>query len=390
MLMKNFIPYFFFMLLTGNISGHTIRVSLYYSQQVRSVVVSAYTGPLVISSGDSVQYTIAYGQAVHATLRDGKIWVSDMQGFVGSFERFTVRGADSTSVVRLRPVLPQAEARNYEETVGLSADVDRIQFINRIDEDRYIAGVIEAEVGQGQVSEFYKAKAIICRTYLYGHINRHENEGFHLCDEVHCQAYKGQCRNRNTIPPAVTATRSIILTDRKESKPILAAYHSNCGGETESAQHAWQNNLPYLVPVTDPYCTSSPNARWQKTVSLDDWISYLIKNGFKLNPNIVTDFSFRQQRRIPNYTVNKFTMPVTQIRKDWQLKSTFFSIAVEDENVVFRGRGYGHGVGLCQEGAMAMGRRGFKYGEIIGFYYKNVNLVSVNTLQIETPEFDEY
>jgi len=372
----------------SNISGRQIWVSLYNSQQVRSVVVSAYNGPLIVSDDSGVQYTIAAGQAIYANLREGKIWISDTHGEIASFERIVVQGADSSTVVRLRPVSPQAEARNYEESVRMTVDVNRILLINQIDEERYIAGVLEAETGQGRTREFYKAKAVICRTYLYANIDRHQNEGFHLCDEVHCQAYKGQCRSRNVILPSVVATQNIILTGRNDSKPILATYHSNCGGETESAQNAWQSSLPYLIPVTDPYCTSSPSARWQKTISLDDWIPYLVKNGFKLDPNMVTDFSFQQARRTPNYKVNQFSMPVRQIRNDWQLRSTFFSMTVEDGNVVFRGRGYGHGVGLCQEGAMEMGRRGFKYDEIINFYYKNINMVSVNTLQIIIPEFE--
>ena len=346
-------------------------------------MISAYDGPLTVSTDDSTEYVIAAGQAVYATLREGKILVSDTQGEVGAFERFTVQG----SVIRLIPASQQAEVRNYEGWVSMSVDVNRILMINRVDEERYIAGVIEAETGLGQRTEFYKAKAIICRTYLYGNIGKHENEGFHLCDEVHCQAYKGQRRSRNMILPAVAATKDIVITNRKDSKLILAAYHSNCGGETESAQNAWQNNLSYLVPVTDPYCTSFPNARWQKTISLDDWINYLVKNGLKLNPNVVTDFSFQQYRRIPNYRVNNFTMPVRQIRNDWQLRSTYFSLSVENGNVLLKGFGYGHGVGLCQEGAMEMGRRGFKYDEIIRFYYRDMNLVSVNTLQIKIPDF---
>ena len=378
----------FILLLSGsNVLGRSIWVSLYNNQQVRGVVVSAYNGQLAVSADFEHRFVIAAGQAVFATLRDGKIWISDVQGHVGAFERLTVQGADSSTIVRLRPVSPQAEARNYEGAVRLSADIDRIQLINQVDEACYIAGVMEAEVGQGQANEFYKAKAIICRTYLYGHMDRHENEGFHLCDGVHCQAYKGQCRSRNILP-AVAATKNIILTDRKDSKPILAAYHSNCGGETESAQNAWQNDLPYLTPVTDPYCTHLPNAGWQKTISLDDWITYLVKNGLVLNPDVVTDFSFQQLRRTPDYEVNNITIPVRKIRNDWQLRSSFFSIAVEDDNVVFRGRGYGHGVGLCQEGAMEMGRRGSKYGEIISFYYKYVNLVPESGLQIRIPEFN--
>jgi len=359
--------YLILILPNGYLYAQEIWVSLYNSRQIHSVVVSAYNGPLTISADGSVQYAIADGQAVYAALRDGKIRLSDEQGEIGSFDQFTVQGADSSAVVRLRPVSPQVEARNYEGVVSLTVDIDRIQLINRIDVERYISGVVEAEAGQGHTREFYKAKAIICRTYLYGNIDRHENEGFHLCDETHCQAYKGQCRSRNMILPAVAATRNMIVTDLKDAKPILATYHSNCGGETESAQNVWQTNLPYLVPVIDPYCTSSPNARWQKTISLDDWIKYLLKNGFKPNPNIVTDFSFQQNRRTTTYKANDFTMPVRQIRTDWQLRSSFFSIAVEEGNVLFRGRGYGHGVGLCQEGAMEMGRRGFTYDEMINF-----------------------
>ena len=385
---KTIIVCFILLLLVSNIYGRPIWVSLFNSQQVRSVVISAYNGQLTVSSDDGTQFVITAGQAVYASLTDGKIRISGVNGHVGSFESVIVQGADSSAIIRLRPVSPQIGARNYEGMVSLSADVDRIQLINRIDEEHYIAGVIEAEVGQGQASEFYKAKSVICRTYLYGNIDRHENEGFHLCDEVHCQAFKGQCRNHNILT-AVTAAKGVILTDREDSKPILAAYHANCGGETESAHNAWQNDLPFLIPVTDPHCAHTNNANWQKSISLDDWISYLMKNGLKLDPALVTDFSFQQVHRVPDYTVNDFTIPVRKIRNDWQLRSSFFSIVVEDENVVLQGRGYGHGVGLCQEGAMEMGRQGFKYDDMISFYYKYVNLVAVSELQIRIPEFDQ-
>ena len=375
------------LLLCGNIHARPIWVSLYNSLQVRNVVVSAYNGSLNVFADDALQYVIADGQAIYAALVNGKIWLSGEQGEIGRFERFTVQGANSSVVVRLRPISPQTEARNYEDVVSMRAEVDRILMINQIDEERYIAGVVEAETGQGHTGEFYKAKAIICRTYLYGNINRHENEGFHLCDEVHCQAYKGLCRDRNTILPSVMNTRSIIITDGKDSKPILATYHSNCGGETESAQNVWQSNLPYLAPIVDTYCTSSLNAQWQKTIPLDEWIDYLRLNGFRPTPNVATDFSFRQTRRMQTYQINQFSLPVRKIRTDWQLKSTFFSITVENRLIMLRGRGYGHGVGLCQEGAMEMGRRGFNYEEMINFYYQNVNLSSVSVLSINVPEF---
>ena len=364
----------------GELFGSPVRVSLFNNSQIRSVVISAWNGQLVVSSADSFQYSIAHGKAIHATLCNGRIWLISENEQIGSFEQITVKSSDSLAVVRLRPVSPQIEARNYEELIIMSVDVDKILIINQIDKELYIAGVIEAETGQRQTAEFYKAKAIICRTYLYRAINRHQNEGFHLCDEVHCQAYKGQCQNRSTIFSAVLATDNIIIVDSKESKPILAVYHSNCGGQTELSQNVWQSSLPYLVSATDDYCTFSPNARWQRTISLNEWNAYLSRNGFRPNPNVDADFSFQQTRRTQNYKVNNFTIPVQKIRADWQLRSTFFSISVVNDNVVLDGRGYGHGVGLCQEGAMEMGRRGFKYDEIINHYFKNVNLKKAEPL----------
>ena len=384
--MNRFFIFILLMLPIGSIHGMSVWISLFNSHQVRSVVITAWNGPLTISDADGIHYQISDGRAVYANLRDGKIWLTDEFKEIGSFARIIIKGADSTAVVRVRPVSPQIEARNYEDVVMLTAEIDRIQIINKIDEDRYIAGVVEAETGQGHTEEFYKAKSIICRTYLYGNINRHEGEGFHLCDEVHCQVYKGQCKNRNTILTAVWATKNIIITDHA-SNPILATYHSNCGGETESAQNVWQSSLPYLVPIIDPYCSASPGARWQRAIPLNDWIVYLVNKGYELNPNVVANFNFQQERRTPNYRIGNITIPMRQIRTDWQLRSAFFSISVEEGNLIFRGRGYGHGVGLCQEGAMEMGRRGFKYVEIINYYYRDVKLSYVNTLELHVPEF---
>lgn len=370
-----------------NVDARPVRISLYDNSRIQSLVVSAYNGTLTASQSGQTRFTIPVGKAIYITLYNGNLLVNDVDGFIGSYDKLSIRGADTSVVVRLKPASPQLESRNYEETVLLYAEAGRIRMINSIDEERYIAGVIEAEVGANRTPEFYKAKAIICRTYLYRHIDRHEAEGFHLCDEVHCQAYKGQCRHSELIKSSVLDTKGIILTDKADSKPILATYHSNCGGETESARNAWQTDLPYLIPVTDKFCTSQPNALWQKKIPLDEWLSYLMKNGFKPDPQIVTDFGFQQVHRIPEYTVNDFSLPVKQIRTDRQLRSTFFSISVGNDTVLLEGKGYGHGVGLCQEGAMEMGNRGYKYGEIISHYYKYVNLVPVSSLQIRVPEF---
>ena len=355
-----------------------IRISLFNNHQVGSIAVGALNGELVVSTDDSVKYfryVIADGQEIHATLQDGEILLMDESYKIGSFERIIIKSADSSAVVRLKPVAPQLEARNYEDLIIMTAENNRIRIINHIDPVKYIAAVVEAETGTRQTAEFYKAKAIICRTYLFANLERHQHEGFHLCDEVHCQAHKGQSRN-SEILSAVRSTDNIVIIDPQTSKPILAAYHSNCGGITELAQNVWQSSLPYFVPVVDPYCSNSPNARWQRRIPLDEWINYLIRKGYTPNPDVAVDFYFQQLTRTNDYKIGNISIPFRQLRTDWNLRSTFFSISIEDGAVMLNGRGFGHGVGLCQEGAMEMARRGFKYHEIINYYYKDVRLAT--------------
>jgi stage II sporulation protein D len=82
--------------------------------------------------------------------------------------------------------------------------------------------------------------------------------------------------------------------------------------------------------------------------------------------------NFSQKSRLADYKTVSFTIPLRTIRYDLNLRSTFFSVFTEGDSVILKGRGYGHGVGLCQEGAMVMAAKGFRYRDIINFYYTGV------------------
>jgi stage II sporulation protein D len=109
-------------------------------------------------------------------------------------------------------------------------------------------------------------------------------------------------------------------------------------------------------------------------MSLTEWTGYLRKSGYNGNVDDASLLNFSQITRLNFYKAGSFSIPFRQIRSDLNLRSTFFSIAVEGDSVILTGRGYGHGVGLCQEGAMVMAAKGFSYRQIIGFYYKNVRI----------------
>jgi stage II sporulation protein D len=239
---------------------------------------------------------------------------------------------------------------------------------------------VDAEAGPNAGLEFYKAQAILVRTYLYSNIDRHITEGFQLCDGVHCQAYRGRSVRNLIIAQATKATSGYVVI-APDSSYINAVFHANCGGETESGGNAWLNNKNYLVPVKDPFCINSSSARWTKTIPLVQWKNYLKSQGFKFTADCAPgNFEFSQITRKQYYKMERDSIPLRQIRTDFQLKSTFFSVVANAKEITLKGRGFGHGVGLCQDGAMNMAKIGYKSDDILKYYFKGIRIVNTGQL----------
>ncbi|NJK95949.1 MAG: SpoIID/LytB domain-containing protein [Bacteroidales bacterium] len=239
--------------------------------------------------------------------------------------------------------------------------------------------MVEAETGVNTLPEFRKAQAILCRTYLYNNLNRHLSEGFNLCDEVHCQAYKGQTPFTAEIYKSTNATSGLVITG-SDNNLILAPFHGNCGGETETSENTWINNHEYLRPLKDIYCLKSPNSNWSKSLTIKEWKVYLLKNDFDIKALSNAAFEMKGPGRKQYYKVGKDSMLTKQMRADWNLKSSYFQVFYKDGAVILKGHGYGHGVGLCQDGAMRMALLGKNYTEIINYYFKNVKIQQLNLI----------
>jgi stage II sporulation protein D len=173
------------------------------------------------------------------------------------------------------------------------------------------------------------------------------------------------------INKAALGTRGLVILD-KDSTLIISAFHSNCGGETSSSEDVWLLPQPYLKSVVDPYCHASRNAIWRKSFPVNEWVSYIRKSGYNGKMDDPSVFNFVQKSRLVDYKTGSFSMPLRSLRSDLNLRSTFFSVYAIGDSIVLKGRGYGHGVGLCQEGAMEMAAKGFNYKQIIDFYYFGV------------------
>ena len=254
-------------------------------------------------------------------------------------------------------------------------DLSGLVIVNVCDIEEYIAGVVKAEGGSGKNTEFFKTQAVIARTYTYKNSDKHLADRYNLCDDTHCQAFAG-ITSDSFIVKAVRETRDMVIVT-SDSALIVSAFHSNCGGETSPSDYVWLSPQPYLVKVPDPFCVRSRNASWETTVSLVRWAEILRKNNYTGPADSASVFSFSQPTRRADYKIEGFSMPLRILRDELGLKSAWFSVIPQGDSLYIRGKGYGHGIGLCQEGAMVMASGGSGFKEIIRFYYPGVSIADI-------------
>lgn len=300
---------------------------------------------------------------------------------LGVCKNFVLQSLNDTSTFRIKPILPMSGTRTYDADLRISPEGGQLICRNNVMLESYTGGVVESESGGRSFLEFYKVQSIICRTYALAHINRHFADGYDVCDGVHCQVYRGKTQ-QPLIEQAVKETAGLVIVD-KSLNLITAAFHSNCGGETANSGDVWAADLSYLQPVNDTFCTMMPNAKWQRKIARTDWLNYLeTKHKYPVGDSAACykALHMTQKDREKDYVYGNIRIPFKTIRSDWQLKSAYFSIAEQKDSIVITGRGYGHGVGLCQEGAIRMAKLGYTYEQIISFYYRNVEIVHLSRL----------
>ncbi len=297
---------------------------------------------------------------------------------LGVFKKvYLIQTKLNTSLV-LTSKVPAVKQRKYEDDFEISAGSRDLTIVNLVDTDNYLAGVVESEGGGGRSLEYYKVQALMSRTYVMKYRGRHKKEGFDLCDRVHCQAYHSMMRYTPLIDTAVAHTHDQIMLDQ-HGDMIDAYFHANCGGQTCEPQYIWNEEIDYLSSFIDTFCIYTKQATWEKRISQDKWRSFLVsKYNYPIGDSIYASmiYTFHQPQRMAFYIHPVFGIPLRDIREEFDLKSTFFSCYPEGADVVVKGRGFGHGVGLCQEGAMKMAKYGYNYIQIAKFYFPGIRVVN--------------
>jgi SpoIID/LytB domain protein len=279
----------------------------------------------------------------------------------------------------------------------------RLLAVNVVHVEDYIKGVVAAEMGKlsSQELEALKAQAVAARTYALSRRGQYADKGFDLDASVADQAYGGVEAEDPLANLAVELTSGEVLTYNGEL--ICAYYHANSGGKTEYIESVWDKpKQDYLIPVDDrEFCSWSENYTW-----VESWTKETLERNLKkfLTPSMpvskgefvslvnlrITKRSVSGRVEVLDAVTDWGTYPICGDKIRWALKrrsnhnsilpSTWFNLEMERKSdgsiqrVIARGRGKGHGVGMCQTGAIGMARKGYSHKEILMYYYSGARI----------------
>ncbi len=255
--------------------------------------------------------------------------------------------------------------------------------INELPVEDYLAGIINSEISSKWPIEAVKAQAVVARSYAIFQMNSRKDMPYQLESTVMDQVYDGYDGEDSRAIRGVSETAGEVLT--YQGKVIQAFFHSSCGGHTEASDKVWSVAEPYLKGVVCKYCLESPSVKWEKAIPLKKLEALLTKGGYNVRGICgIIPLSRDESDRIVSmcilYSGGSMNISAVDFRKIvgyGVIRSTDFDVQISGDDAVFTGKGYGHGVGLCQWGAEKRAEEGFNYREILSYYYPGTTLEKI-------------
>lgn len=345
-----------------------VRVRLFSTNSVSTLNVSFDLGSynLYGDDGTLIEDLVGEGRSVLIRPEAGRLHVSVNDDDYGLFGKVRLEATDTACILCINP--EGCKQRTYEGNLEVTPSAGgKLLLVGDVEFETYIAGVVQSEI-YGQQSDIFRIQAIISRTWALRNIGKHRTDGYNFCDAVHCQAYLNRCI-RPDIMLGVIQSSGETLVDSTGAL-IETPFHSNSGGQTANSEDVWRTALPYLRSVQDTFSLGMRQSDWVRTISADRWLNYFSKtHHLNTADSAVRDSLLHFSQ--PVRQARLLGVPLTRVRLDWQLKSTFFSAEIDSatNNVILTGHGYGHGVGLSQEGTIRMVSLGYTYDSILRHYY---------------------
>ncbi len=390
-----------------------VRIALATSAQSAKV---GGTGAWRIYSRNSANFVTKgnAGEVATVQLRRGQLVAIKESGSVTSRHGapFLVRSATPGSFVTY-------DGKRYRGELVITPGNGGLLVVNRLGVESYLRGVVPLEIGDRKPGEeaAVEAQAVAARSYSYIHMAESGKRGFDMYGSIQDQAYGGVSAEKPMSDAAVASTRGMVL--RYAGRIVNTPYFSTCGGSTAGVREVWwrQSDQPYLRPASDRipgtdsfYCDPSPRFRWTATFDRDQLQSTLEKylgsvapgsepavsantsaprlalgriTGFRVDGRTQSDrvSSVSIQTDRGNYVVRGNDVRfILRTPSGSLMNSTYFTAEPESDGrggldrLVIKGAGYGHGIGMCQWGAIGRARAGQDYKTILTTYYQGTTV----------------
>ena len=248
----------------------------------------------------------------------------------------------------------------------------------------YIVGVLAGEMPISFELEALKAQAVAARSYVMKKMEANINKDYDVVDTVMNQVYlddeylkevwqEKYTDNINKIKQAVLETFNEYL--EYDGKIVDAMFFSTSVGATENSEEVFTSKVPYLRSVASTWDEISPVYEVNYTFSLEDFY-------YKLNLNYSDTLNIElldttSTGRVKRLKINGTTLNANTVVTNLNLKSNYFDIELKNNKIYITTKGYGHGVGMSQYGAQAMALKGYKYDEILKYYYQGVEIKKI-------------
>jgi stage II sporulation protein D len=295
-----------------------------------------------------------------------------------------IAGGQATAF-RVRSERPiKLNGREYGDTLELVRNGEGIAVVNELPLEDYLVGVLRAEVGERWPAEALRAQAIVARTYAAYQRMISAGKPYNIIASVAHQQFAGRVPRTSAAWAAVSETSGQVL--RWEGELFPAFYHTESGGYTEDPRTVFAaRNMPGLKAVRCEFSAGSPHFYWNLDLKLANLTEVMRKNDVAVGAVTAVEVSERTASLRASVITVRGTRGSARLRgNDFRrmlgydtFKSTLFAVAIDGDTARFAGRGYGHGVGMCQWGAKGMAEQGYIAKQIIEYYYPGAVLGSL-------------
>lgn len=278
----------------------------------------------------------------------------------------------------------EVNGRRYRDEIDvLRKDTGKLLVLNVIDLESYVKGVLYHEVSHRWPLEAIKVQAVATRTYALYRLKINAKQLFDVTSDIYSQVYGGRTSEKYRTNIAANRTRGEIMV--YQGKVVPAYFHATCGGRTEDASQLWKHDLPPLKGKECVFCVESPHYQWKKNYRSKDIQDKLNQAGHDIG--LIKEIRVAERNasgRIKTLAITDRSGKVLNISgKDFRnivgpnlIRSNKYEVVMQGYYFDLIGGGWGHGVGMCQWGALGMAQERYGYKEILKYYYPGVEIIN--------------